>query len=343
MPRIYKDEFESGAEFMAALVSDHGAPHRDPRLERSAAATGLGEAFAAEGGFLVPSSFAADLWNTVYDIGSVLRLCQPQPVTVGNGISVPAIDESSRADGSRFGGVEMFWLDEGVTPTATRPKYRSLNLKPKKLLAISYATGELLEDAPALAAWLERTFGLEASFEIEDAIINGNGAGRPLGILNSNALITVAKESGQAAATVVAANLVGMAGRLWGPSHRTAVWLMSNAVFLQICDDSFSNGSPVITYGPNGQRFILGMPLMLVEYTPVVGTAGDVILADFSQYLVSSIAPEFISSIHVRFLNDEGVFRSRFRIDGQPAWSGPLTPRNGSATESPFVTLAERA
>jgi len=66
-------------------------------------------------------------------------------------------------------------------------------------------------------------------------------------------------------------------------------------------------------------------------------------LGDFSQYLVAEIPAQFLSSIHVRFLNDEGVFRFRFRVDGQPSWSGPITPKNSSTTESPFVTLAERA
>ena len=343
MPRIYKDEFESGAQFMAALVSAPHVAEPDPRLERSAAAVGAGEAFPSEGGFLVPSDFAAALWEKVYSTGSILERCSRQPVTIGNALTIPAIDESSRADGSRFGAVEMVWTDEGGTPSATRPKYRSLNLKPKKLLAISYATNELLEDAPALAVWLERVFAAEAAFVIEDAIINGTGAGRPLGILNAGATIEVAKESGQSAATVVAANFESMMTRLWGPSRRNAVWLVSNAIMQQAEPLSQSNGKPLVDYGVDGMPRIMGRPALNVEYTQPLGDAGDVILADFSQYLVAEIAPEFVSSIHVRFLFDEGCFRFRFRVDGQPSWSSSLVPKNSSTTESPFITLATRA
>ena len=342
MPKPYREEFKTAAEFVGALVSAHGAPYRDPRLELSATATGQGEVFASEGGFLVPVDFAADLWNTVYDTGSILRLCSRQPVTTGNALSIPAIDESSRADGSRFGGAQMFWLDEGETPSATKPKFRSLTLKPKKLMGISYASGELFGDVPALTAWLERTFAQEAAFTIEDAIINGTGAGRPLGVLNADATIEVAKESGQSAATVVAENFESMMARLWGPSRRRAVWLVSNAIMLQAEPLSMSNGAPLVTYDAAGMPRIMGRPALNVEYTQPLGNVGDLILADFSQYLVSEIAPEFVSSIHIRFLFDEGCFRFRFRVDGQPAWSSPLTPKNSSTTESPFITLAAR-
>lgn len=334
----YREDFASGADFLAAVV----AGNLDHRLEPAAAATGLGENIPSEGGFAVPVQFASDLWQSVYDTGVILSLCTPQPVTRGDKLHIPAIDETSRADGSRFGGARMYWVDEGETPTATKPKYQRLTLQPKKLLGLSYATGELMADAPALAAWLERTFGLEASFAIEDAIINGSGAGRPLGLLNSGALITVTKESGQGAATVLPANLTKMAQRLWSASHRNAVWLMSNDAFAQIADAQFANGTPVVTY-QGRQRFILGMPLLLVEYTAALGTAGDVILADFSQYLVSEIEPQFLSSIHLRFLYHESCFKFRYRVDGQSAWRSAITPKNSSTTQSPFVTLETRA
>ena len=344
MVKTYRDEFESHGHFLVAVAQAgiDGYSHADPRLEFSAIATGLGEGVPSEGGFLVGHEMATDLWQKVYDTGQILARCDKQPVTTGNVLKIPAIDESSRVAGSRFGGARMFWVDEAETVTATKPKYRQIQLHPKKLMGLTYATDELLADAPALAAWLGRVFGLEAAFQIEDEIVNGSGAGRPLGILNSDALITVDAESGQASATVVPANLNNMAARLWGPSHRTALWLLANDAFAQIADDSFSNGAPVVTTDAQGRRRILGMPVELVEYTPVLGSAGDVVLADLGQYLIAEIAPDFISSIHLRFLYDESVFRLRWRIDGQPAWSSPLTPKNSSITQSPFVALAAR-
>ena len=118
---------------------------------------------------------------------------------------------------------------------------------------------------------------------------------------------------------------------------------MSNDAFAQISDDSFSNGSPVITTDGQGRRRILSMPVELSEYPSTLGDKGDVILGDFSQYLIAEKEPEFVSSLHVRFLFNESVFRFSWRVDGQSAWASALTPKNSIVTQSPFVTLAERA
>ena len=190
---------------------------------------------------------------------------------------------------------------------------------------------------------MRRSFTQEAVFQVEDELINGSGAGRPLGVIASDATIEVAKESGQPASTVVAANLKNMAHRLWSASHANGVWLMGNDAYAQIADAQFANGVPIVTTGANGHQYILGLPLVLSEYTAALGTVGDIVLADMSQYLVGEEAPNFISSIHVRFIYHEGVFRFRWRVDGQPAWKSPVTPKNSATTQSPFVMLAERA
>ena len=339
----YREEFADLGEFVRAIVSaaDPLNP-RDERLEFSGAATGMNEATPAEGGWLVPDDLAELLWEGVFGLGQIISRCDRMPVTRGAGLKIPAVDETSRADGSRFGGVRAYWADEATAAAATKPKGRQIELKPKKLVATCFATGELMEDAAAVAAWVRRAFMAEATFTIEDAIINGDGVGKPLGVLNSGAVISVAAESGQASSTVVPANLKKMAARLWGPSHQSAAWLMSNDVFAQVCDASFSNGSPVVTTGPDGGRAILQMPIMLSEYSPSLGGLGDVTLADFSQFLVGEKAPEFLSSLHVRFLTHELAFRFRWRLDGQPAWRSPITPKNSANLELPFVSLAAR-
>jgi HK97 family phage major capsid protein len=111
---------------------------------------------------------------------------------------------------------------------------------------------------------------------------------------------------------------------------------------VNIAGASFSNGSPVVTTGADGTRRILSMPVALTEYTPALGSAGDVLLVDLSQYAVAERSRDFLSSLHVRFIWDEQVFRSRYRVDGQPLWQQPVTPKNSTTTQSPFIRLAER-
>ena len=87
--------------------------------------------------------------------------------------------------------------------TESKPKFRKIELSLKKLIGLCYATDELLEDAAALESVIRAGFSSEFGFLLDDAIINGTGAGQPLGILNSGCLVSVAAETGQKAATIV--------------------------------------------------------------------------------------------------------------------------------------------
>jgi HK97 family phage major capsid protein len=84
-------------------------------------------------------------------------------------------------------------------------------------------------------------------------------------------------------------------------------------------------------------------PVNIVEQCQALGTLGDILLLDLSQYLViDKGAMQSAESIHVRFVNDEDTFRFTYRVDGQPLWSTTLTSFNSGTTRSPFVGLASR-
>jgi len=51
-------------------------------------------------------------------------------------------------------------------------------------------------------------------WKVNDAILNGDGVGKPLGILNAGCTVTVSKESSQAADTVKAQNIAKMWSRM---------------------------------------------------------------------------------------------------------------------------------
>jgi HK97 family phage major capsid protein len=338
---LYDDQFPTFGHFLQAVASAGlGAPP-DPRLLVGAAA-GLGGKVPSEGGFLLPEEFAAALWDRAWTQGELLQRCARQPVTRGDSVTIPAVDETSRADGSRLGGLRVYWSDEADTVAPSKAKYAAIRLQPNKLLGLSWVTEELAQDAPALGAWLERAFGLEASFVVENEVINGSGSGRPLGILNSGAAIEVAAEAGQAAGTVVVENVRGMARRLWIGSRRAAVWLCSPDLEPELETLELPNGAPAFFYGADGEPRLLGRPVVATEYNPPPGSRGDLVLADLGQYLIAERERDLISSVHVHFLEHERAFRFRWRIDGQPAWAGPVAPKNSALTQSPFVVLAAR-
>ncbi len=339
--------FASLAEFLAAVVSASTSDARDVRLKHEAAASGQYESGGSAGGFLVPGQFATDIWSRVYATGRILARCDRQPVTKGDRLTIPAIGETSREDGeqpagSRFGGAQMYWTDEAGPADESDINVDLIKFHLHKLLGVVFTSDEIEEDALALAAVLTRMFGLEASFSIEDAIINGDGIAKPLGVLKSPSLITVDKDTSQTAATVSAANLANMAARLWGPSHSRAIWLMGNDAFGKVLELHEASGG-LLEAGPNGERLLLQMPLELCEYTPDLGAAGDILLGDFSQYIVAEKPSQTLSSIHVRYVQDETAFKIRYRVDGAPAWRTPITPKNSANTQSPFVALGARA
>jgi HK97 family phage major capsid protein len=224
-----------------------------------------------------------------------------------------------------------------------------MNLKLKKLIGLCYATDELLEDVSALTNILKKGFADEFSFLIDDSLIRGTGAGQPLGILNSSALVTVSKETGQAASTLQVENILKMYARMLNPSN--AVWLIHQTTIPQLYTMGIvvgTGGAPI--FMPAGSiagvpyNTILGRPVIEIEQCEAIGTKGDIFFANFTDgYVLSDKGgTQFAQSIHVRFVYDETTFRWVYRIDGQPVLASKITPYKGSDDLSHFVTLEAR-
>ena len=343
--------FGSFGEYLIAVCRAAQPGHPiDPRLHQRA--SGMSEGVPADGGFLVQTDFAAELLKRTYATGVVASRCRKIPISSNaNGIKLNAVAETSRADGSRWGGVKVYWEHEGATKTETQPELRQIELTLKKLIGLCYATDELLQDATALEAVIMQAFSEEFGFRVDDAIINGNGAVQMLGILNSPALVTVNAEGGQAADTIIYENIVSMWSRMYGPSRLNAAWYINQDIEPQLYTMSLAvgTGGQLVYLPPGGASgtpyaTLFGKPVIPIEQASTVGTVGDIILADMSQYLLADKGGvQSDRSIHVKFTTDETTFRFVYRVDGQPWWSSALTPKSGSAnTLSPFVALASR-
>lgn len=312
---------------------------------------GANEGIPSEGGFLVQTDFSTELIKNVHTTANLFAKCRKIPISANsNSLTINGVDETSRANGSRWGGVQVYFSDEAGTVTATKPKFRQMNLKLKKLMGLYYATDEVLQDAAALGAIVTQAFQEEYAFKLDDQILNGTGAGQLLGILNSAALISQAAEAGQIASTVVYENIINMWNRMPAYNRTKAEWYINQDVEPQL-DQMYlaigAGGIPV--YWPAGgvtasaPATIKARPVNVVEQCQALGTLGDIMLLDLSQYLViDKGAMQSAESIHVRFINDEDTFRFTYRVDGQPLWSTTLTSFNSGTTRSPFVGLASR-
>ena len=220
-------------------------------------------------------------------------------------------------------------------------------LTAKKLTGLLRFSSELTQDIPGGEGQIINICGKDLSWYRDNAFLKGTGAGEPLGIMNSDCLIEVAKETGQTADTIVYENLTTMMARMFAGSFGNSVWVCHQATISQLLQLSLAVGTegnqiPVMTES-NSQFRMLTRPVIFTEKTEKLGDKGDIILADFSQYVVGLCSEmRFDMSIHVHFKTDEILARLIERHDRQPLWDKALILEDGTTTVSPFVTLAAR-
>ena len=343
--------FRSLGEQLQAVFKFHQSRGADVDNRLVRAPTGAGEVDPTGGGFLVQVDFASAIFMLAHDMGEILSRVNKIPISASsNGLKIPGVDETSRLTGSRWGGVQSNWVGEGVNPGASKPKFRLVEFDLKKLMSVAYITDELLQDSTALTGIYGQAFSEEVMFMTEDAIFEGDGVGKPLGILNSNARVKVAAENGQKTGTFLKENVDNMWARMWSRSRKNAAWFNNQDIEPQLfqMNQAVGTGGQMVYLPPGGianapNSTLQGRPLIATEYNSAVGTEGDIALLDLSQYtLVDKNSIQMASSMHVAFLTDEMAFRITYRVDGKPMWAAPLTPFKGSLTKSPFVTLAAR-
>lgn len=316
-----------------------------------AAMAGLGAEIGtdSEGGFVLHSDFSSNIFEIMHRDGVILNDLTALPLNgASDSIELDAIDEDSRVDGSRDGGILAHWVAEGVAPTASKPAFRQILLKLRKVMAIGWATDELLQHSAAMAVRFTNGFARGLRFKIEDGVFEGNGVGKPMGILNSPGTVQVDKVVGQDPATIWHENLIAMWTRLHADLRAGAKWYINQDTEPQL--DQLAKVIGVsgiepnyVTYGPDGVMRIKGRPVEILEYSQTLGTEGDIVLANFTDYAyITDGAMKQDRSIHVRFTTGEEAFRASMRVDGRSYWATPLTPFHGSSTTSAFVKLASR-
>ena len=316
------------------------------QLEVSGAAAGTfgNEASGADGGFLVPEQFSTEIMQHMLEQDSFLPLTDTTPVS-GNTMSFPK-DETTPWGTD---GIRSFWTGEAAQITETKPLFGKTRLELNKLTALVPITDELLSDTVALESYIAKKIGQSIRWKVNDAIINGTGAGQPYGLFVSDVLVSVVKEVSQVANTIVAENVGKMFGRIPGDGISRAVWIINNDAYNQILVLTVGN-QPIWTPPLAGLKSapagnLLGRPIMISQTCQTLGTKGDILLVDFGGYntIQKAGGVQTDTSIHLYFDYAEVAFRAIFRLDGRPWATSSITPNNGSSNLSPFVSLDTRA
>lgn len=334
--------FHNLAEFATSVRNLQLNGAQDPRLGAAPSTYQQNQGAAGEG-WLVPTEFREQIWGLVFNDDSLLALCNPEP-TNSNAIQIPK-DETTPWGAS---GVQAYWRAEAGQMAASKAAITGTMLQLHELYAFVLATSELLDDAPRLNSRLTLQAARAIKWKASDAVVWGDGNGKPLGFMNAPALVTVSKESGQSGAMDIK-NLFKMYARLLRTGGRP-IWLANADVLPYLAPLTMGNvpawlpnNAPITGDPADGN--ILGRGVFFNEHMQTFGTLGDIALADLSGYALATKAGggvDFAASIHLFFDYNIQAFRWTFRVGGQPYLSKPVSPANGANTKSHFVTLQAR-
>jgi HK97 family phage major capsid protein len=335
--------FKSMAEFAVAVRNFQVSGIQDTRF--AAVATGYQQNQGSAGeGILVPTQWREEIWSLVFADNDLLGFCNPEP-TQGNSVGI--IKDETTPWGAA--GVQAAWRSEGTQMIATKAAITPTLMTLHELYAFVLATQEVLDDAPRLQNRITTQAANAIRWKASEAAAFGDGNGKPLGFMNSKALVTIAAESGQASGTINVPNVLKMYSRLLRTGGRP-VWLANADTLPQLGQLAIGNVpawlplNQPLAGAPDGGVF-LGRPLMFNEHCQTLGTVGDIVVADLSGYALATKTGggiDFAASIHLFFDQNLTAFRWIFRIGGQPYLSAPVSPAKGSNTKSHFVALANR-
>jgi len=343
--------FKNFGEQLSAIKNQTTTGVVDERLSKIQKefnnATGMNTQVGSDGGFAIQTDFAGMMLETAATSGNILPLVDRYNVS-DNADSVRwvDIDETSVAT-SVFGGVQVYWASEAGTVTATKPKLAEKEMKLNKLMGVAYTTYELDAHSNFSSDLYTRAFEKAIQRELEATIIAGNGVGKPLGFQKGGDTISIAKETGQAADTIVYENIVKMYNR--SINKQGSLWVVHPDVQEQLDFMSFPvgvGGVPVYL-GASSQgtlATIKGRGVIESDHCAALGDVGDINFMNLSEYmLITKGGTRQDYSIHVQFLAAENCFRFIFFANGMPKRSSTLTIKNSSNARSNCVQLAARA
>jgi HK97 family phage major capsid protein len=358
-------EFKSCSDFIRAGLNSAGRQSFDERVarhfgplegmrdssgEKFSAVAGMSEGIGSDGGFTIMPELANGIIDRIYQ-NALWGRTDNYNVT-GNSMTFLANAETSRATGSRAGGLRAYYMGEGGSITSSKPTLREVSLKLIKAAAVVYLTNELIADTGvALQEYVTRKVSEEFNFLMGDALIGGTGVGQPLGVLNSPSLISVAKETGQPGSTLQTENIEKIYARFYAPNIKGLYWYHNQDILPQLNLMTLGIGTAgVPTYLPPGglsaapYGMLKGRPIEPVEFCSTIGTQGDLIAADLGQMLsINKGGVAQAVSMHVQFLTDQLALRFIIRFNAGPWENSPITPYKGTNTQSSFVTLDSRS
>jgi len=318
-----------------------------------AAGTGQVAGIASDGGMFLTGKTMVEFMDRGFNNSEVLKRCRR--VTLGAGdawAELIDIDETSRADGSRQGGIRVYTEAELGEYDSSKTGFQKTRIEPKKLTGLIYLSDEINMHAPLIGQEVGRLFEKDFAFVKQDQVLEGTGAGTALGIKNADCKVSVDKEDGQLPDTIVTENILDMIQRFQPNSGGKPAWLYNRNCFRQLQTMTYDVGTGGVLsklFTPprdqTGIGSIWGWPAIPIEQAETLGDAGDIWLTDFSDYIVADKGDVLQAiSMHVKFIYGQIALRFTAYFDGTPRLVSAITPFKGTSshTVSPFVRIEAR-
>jgi len=345
MNNINTADFSCFGEYLASVRKYFTGDSVDGRLAALRGKTALAEGTDSTGGFTVPAEFSRQIITAAMEGAIVRPLCRNIVPMSTDKVDIPVVVDADRSS-SMFGGVTVSKVEEAddMGGTIVTPALGHLGLTAHDTECMAFVSNRLEADAPNFGAYMQRLFSAALRFYWDHRYIWGTGVGEPLGVMESGAMLSVARATNAGAPK--AGDLAKMISRLLPGAINSAVWLVSQNVLADWGNDTTSGSNAFGAIDLSGMT-AFGRPIIVTEKCAASGTTGDVILADFAGgYAIGERGFEISMSREVNYssgtngwLKNESCWRFIVRGDGQPILSAAITPYLGGETLSHFVTL----
>jgi len=269
----------------------------------------------ANGGYLVPEEYDTRLIdgleeeNILRKLGTAIRTSGEHKITLAG--TKPA----------------AAWIDEGGALTFGDATFGQIVLDAHKLHVAVKVTEELLYDnAFNLESYILQQFIKALANAEEDAFLNGNGTGKPLGIFAPTGSLTAAG-GGQIGVTtasnsaIVADEVINLVYALKRPYRKNAAFISNDQTLALIrkLKDATNNYLWQPSYQAGEPDRLLGYPIHTSAYVPTVAAGAPVLaFGDFSYYNIGDRGTRSFAELKELFAGNGMIgFVAKERVDGK--------------------------
>ncbi len=262
----------------------------------------LQEGVDADGGYLVPEEYDRRLID-VLDDENIMRTLGTKITTSGqHKINIAATKPAAS------------WIEEGGALTFGDATFSQIFLDAYKLHVAIKVTEELLYDnAFNLENYIVTQFGRALANAEEDAFLNGDGKGKPIGLFAATGGGTVADTL---TAAVKSDDLISLVYALKRPYRRKASFILNDQTLASLRKLKDNNGAYI--WQPSYQA---GEPDKLLGYTvhtSAYAPADAIAFGDYSYYNIGDRGTRSFAELKELFAGNGMVgFVAKERVDGK--------------------------